>query len=409
MGRVTISSNNLFPGPKGEKGEKGDAGGPAGPQGPAGPTGPQGPQGPQGLQGIQGPPGAQGAEGPTGSTGLKGDKGDTGATGATGAKGDTGATGAQGPSGVVSVTAPITNTGTSIAANIGINTANFALLDTANTFTTSPQQVSVLSAASKGLIVKGATSQSANLQEWQDSTGTVQSFINSTGRRFYTTQSITAGSGSAVYGTLSVVNTAASVIGIVVRGAASQTANLQEWQDSAGAIKAYVNQQGVLGANVGTYFVNTGSYTSQIISGSTTTVPLLVKATASQTASLQQWQDSAGTIQSEIRNSGQYRSATGAIFGDRNGISLGLISVYSSATTVVSMVIKGFASQTANLQEWQDSTAAVRMAVTKDSWLAIYNSTAPGSNATSGGYLYVESGALKYRGSSGTITTLGAA
>lgn len=151
MGRVTISSNNLFPGPKGEKGEKGDAGGPPGPQGPAGPTGPQGEQGPQGLQGIQGPPGAQGAQGPTGSTGLKGDKGDTGATGpkgdtgatgaqgpkgdtgdtgatgpkgdigATGAKGDTGATGAQGPSGVVSVTAPITNTGTSTAAVIGID------------------------------------------------------------------------------------------------------------------------------------------------------------------------------------------------------------------------------------------------------------------------------------------------
>jgi len=96
MGRVTISSNNLFPGPKGEKGDKGDAGGPPGPAGPAGPTGPQGEQGPQGLQGTQGNPGAQGAQGPTGSTGLKGDKGDTGATGP---KGDTGATGAAGTTG----------------------------------------------------------------------------------------------------------------------------------------------------------------------------------------------------------------------------------------------------------------------------------------------------------------------
>jgi hypothetical protein len=34
---------------------------------------------------------------------------------------------------------------------------------------------------------------------------------------------------------------------------------------------------------------------------------------------------------------------------------------------------------------------------------------APGSNATGGGNLYVESGALKWRGSSGTVTTLGAA
>jgi hypothetical protein len=124
MGRVTISSNNLFPGPKGEKGDKGDAGGPAGPAGPAGPTGPQGEQGPQGLQGTQGNPGAQGAQGPTGSTGLKGDKGDkgdTGATGATGSTGATGATGATGSSGVVTVNAPITNSGTSTAANLSVS------------------------------------------------------------------------------------------------------------------------------------------------------------------------------------------------------------------------------------------------------------------------------------------------
>jgi hypothetical protein len=124
MGRVTISSNNLFPGPKGEKGDQGDPGGPPGPAGPAGPTGPQGPQGPQGIQGTQGNPGAQGAEGPIGSTGLKGDKGDKGDTGATGSTGATGAkgdAGDQGPSGVVTVNAPLTNAGTSSAANLSIS------------------------------------------------------------------------------------------------------------------------------------------------------------------------------------------------------------------------------------------------------------------------------------------------
>jgi hypothetical protein len=35
--------------------------------------------------------------------------------------------------------------------------------------------------------------------------------------------------------------------------------------------------------------------------------------------------------------------------------------------------------------------------------------TAPTGNATAGGYMYVEAGALKYRGSSGTVTTLGVA
>lgn len=52
--------------------------------------------------------------------GPQGLKGDTGDTGPTGPQGPTGATGATGPSGVVSVTAPITNTGTSTSAVIGI-------------------------------------------------------------------------------------------------------------------------------------------------------------------------------------------------------------------------------------------------------------------------------------------------
>jgi hypothetical protein len=55
------------------------------------------------------------------SLGVQGAQGATGAAGATGAKGDTGATGGAGSSGVVSVTAPITNTGTSSAAIIGVD------------------------------------------------------------------------------------------------------------------------------------------------------------------------------------------------------------------------------------------------------------------------------------------------
>lgn len=41
--------------------------------------------------------------------------------------------------------------------------------------------------------------------------------------------------------------------------------------------------------------------------------------------------------------------------------------------------------------------------------LFMANATAPSTNPTGGGILYVESGALKYRGSSGTITTIAAA
>lgn len=54
--------------------------------------------------------------------------------------------------------------------------------------------------------------------------------------------------------------------------------------------------------------------------------------------------------------------------------------------------------------------AAVALSIKPSRWLEIANTAgAPGSNPTGGGYLYVESGALKYRGSSGTATTLAAA
>jgi hypothetical protein len=84
----------------------------AGPEGPIGPTGPTGATGATGANSTV-----------TGPTGPTGNTGDTGPTGPTGNTGDTGATG---PSGVISVTGPITNSGTSTSANIGIDLSNIA-------------------------------------------------------------------------------------------------------------------------------------------------------------------------------------------------------------------------------------------------------------------------------------------
>lgn len=53
--------------------------------------------------------------------------GNSGPQGATGSTGATGATGATGSSGVIAVTAPITNSGTSTSANIGINQAGITI------------------------------------------------------------------------------------------------------------------------------------------------------------------------------------------------------------------------------------------------------------------------------------------
>jgi hypothetical protein len=275
-----------------------------------------------------------------------------GPQGPTGPTGATGATGATGPSGVIAVTSPITNTGTSTSANIGINqsliaiaetqvsglTAKYAQLATANTFTGGVQQITTASAATIGLIIKGAASQTANLQQWQISDGSVRSRIDTNGFLIV--------GGSTALGNITSIAFGASQIPFVARGAASQTADLQQWQNSAGTVLASVTAAGVgVFTRIGVGITPSGS-------------PLAI--------------------------------------------------VNTSAASAVT-VFRGAASQTGDLTQWQDSITNVKMAVTKDAWLAIFNSTAPAANLTGGGYLYVESGALKYRGSSGTVTTLGAA
>ena len=174
-------ADSTVPGPEGPQGPAGADGldgatGPEGPQGPAGADstvpGPEGPQGPAGVDGTdalwnftgaygsgaayaigdvatyQGQTwyridanggnvgdtpvegtfwtliAAQGAEGPQGPAGADG--ADSTVPGPQGDPGVDGVDGATGPSGVIAVTAPITNSGTSTSADIGIDLSNIA-------------------------------------------------------------------------------------------------------------------------------------------------------------------------------------------------------------------------------------------------------------------------------------------
>ena len=122
-----------------------------------------------------------------------------------------------------------------------------------------------ISASNKGIVIKGAASQTANLQEWQDSAGTVLANIDSTGRflstrPFRTDDVITAGSQTATLGQISAISSSSSRIGLVVRGAVSQAVNLQEWQNNAGTILLSITPDGsIKGGNSNTISVNTAS------------------------------------------------------------------------------------------------------------------------------------------------------
>lgn len=347
------------------------------------------------------------------------------------------------------ITALTASTGISITSPTGpvptvaIDTAVVPQLAAANTFTGGVQQITTASAATKGLIVKGTASQSANLQEWQDSTGTVLTNISSAGgietnggMRFYTssarsgfsTLTNTGGALSfnydfALTSKLTVTAGAAATVPMTVKGAASQTANLQEWQDSAGTVLASFTPNGsatfLRNVTIGS---GTLDATARVVvtGGAATDVKLQVKGVASQTADLQQWQNSAGTVLSYVKSDGtifvNFNDNTAGIFfkgtsGDQkirtngndmnispffdgifapansagrfrptgdNTSDLGTTSqrwkvvnassgllVNSTAGNIV-LTVKGAASQSASLQEWQNSAGTA---------LALVNST----------------------------------
>jgi hypothetical protein len=89
--------------------------------------------------------------------------------------------GAQGASGVVSVTSPITNSGSSSSAIIGIDLTDIAQTNAANAFTVGGHLITNAATAIVPLAIRGAAGQSANLQEWQNSGGTAIANVSSTG------------------------------------------------------------------------------------------------------------------------------------------------------------------------------------------------------------------------------------
>ena len=285
-------------------------------------------------------------------------------------------------------------------------------------------------ASAVGLIVRGNATTPGNLQEWQISDGTARATLRSTGA---------LNLGTLITGTqLSVTPFNNTTTGIVVRGAASQSNDLQQWQNSAGTSVARVSSAGGIAAQFLTSTTTGHSYIQTGINGnaigiftnSAANIGVSVRAAASQTGDLQQWLNSASTVTSGINPAGQiyagttasingstttaitsaaYTSATVAVFtyggtslvqagqvvtvagvtsGTYNGtwkvtavtsttftvlgsgftnvagtggtFTLSAVGSFVAGTAAITpIVVRGAASQTANLQEWQNSAGTI--------------------------------------------------
>jgi len=244
-----------------------------------------------------------------------------------------------------------------------------------------------------GLIIKGVASQSADLQQWQNSNGDVLANITSTGRLRVTAEVIGTGSyvvlgsngglGEVVYlgynyttsiGAGGIVFNRTvrppdtSTVGIIIRGNASQTANLQEWQNSAGQVRAKIDSYGGFSSLATTTISNdlNGTGTALVVQTKDAGgIPIVIKGFTSQTADLQQWQNSVGTVITRIDSSGEniwtysIRPQATPSSGSIIQLDSNQVRVTQQTAGAVAFIVKGAASQTANLQEWQNSAGTV--------------------------------------------------
>lgn len=260
------------------------------------------------------------------------------------------------------------------------------------------------------LVVRGMASQAGNLQQWQDSTGTVLTRIAGNG-------SVRAPFLEATGGTEAYVQMANSVLVInrntvtnvplVVRGMASQTGNLQEWQDSAGVVTAFVSSVGGVAATGGIiapYMVNaTNTETYIALTGGSVLLqnrntvgnkPLIVQGMASQSGNLTEWQDSTGSVLGFIRSDGVLSFTTlqgAANSGPYMTMNGSAVQVFNRTTAGnVPLIVKGMASQTGNLQEWQDSAGTTLAWVSSSGGIATNGGFVSTSLASaSSGYPYI--------------------
>lgn len=127
------------------------------------------------------------------------------------------------------------------------------LLVTDGTTASWSNTVTANSASSIGLAVRAASGQTARLQQWQDSAGSEVAYVSNTGIIGTTTDFIVSGLvGLGLNRTTAqqvlVGSTSSTRIGTTIRGAAAQTANLLELQDSASTVLASVSSAGVVTA-----------------------------------------------------------------------------------------------------------------------------------------------------------------
>ena len=394
-------------------------------RGPAGEAGPAGPQGPAGATGPAGAAGAQGPQGP------KGDPGSTGPTGPTGAVGPAGANGLS----AIGVAIVSGIAGAILYIDASTNLAQDAtrlFYDATNgrvgVGTASPAahlHAKAASTTSVGIITQAAASQSADLLQAQTSAGVVRARINAAAEF----SNPGGQANTEVFGAGAVANGAFAENVVVGRSASSNWtaqvvigASAKAWSDCYGGVCVGALSE----ARGGNYCVAIGYQASTFANGGAVCIGwqatgafavgygIAIGAQAAFTAANQMVCGSPSYPINHVFFGKGVTNSTPTAFtingtgGSGANIAGGHLQLAagratgSAASGCVKIQTSAAGGSGSALQALVD-----RLVIDNQGVVFIANSTPPASDPSGGGYLYVEAGALKYRGSSGTVTTIG--
>jgi hypothetical protein len=156
------------------------------------------------------------------------------------------------------------------------------------------------------LTLRGIASQSGNLTEWQNNTPSTVALVTAGGSIFSSANG-GFGSTSALSTARLSVSAAASSIGLIVRGNATTPGNLTEWQESNAGVPTLINSIGQM--RVRGY---SGSFTNAALASAaayTTEIPIMARGVSGQTANLQEWQTSTPTTVASISATGAFTAS----------------------------------------------------------------------------------------------------
>jgi len=192
-------------------------------------------------------------------------------------------------------------------------------------------------------------------------------------------------------GPLTITNTATNTVPLLVKGYLNQDVDLLTVKNSSNVDRLRVAYDGgvYIGISGSSYLQDTSSQLQNLkaVTSSASNIPLVTKGAASQSANLQEWQSSAGAVLANIDASGHLKFGGAMSFYEKanifyfnndpgytsfqiiaNGIRTNLRGNYgvdvTSQTSSPTLAVKGYVAQSGNLHEWQNSAGTARASVT---------------------------------------------